>query len=425
MLIFDYIRNEVMISDNFKSKRKRQKAIRRADANYYIQAIEVQVPLCVLELNSEFDLLKKRYANWPQPSKRKRQKAIRRADANYYIQAIEVQVPLCVLELNSEFDLLKKRYANWPQPVIANNALVEFRNNISCNSLRELTCAVCSDLFSFEHLSTVSVQEICLPLLEVNKYLENPFFEIDFVYGHPYIDKSDYKILFDKNGFVKNNDNENPFDFRLCNNYKQSLKAGNTPIFSLANIHTHHKLKGHVITFTQEPTSLSKILSLPVYWLCDRLKVIFVGDGQPSDEQLKKVLCIRKNKVAVTLEWLINHNILYKNVKLDKTALESLPESGVPTALLATTVMVNINSKKIEHYTGYTTDPINEYNMNDDLNDISDEKMSSEKNIFGLYDSITELRNSGVIYTDNIPISEQEHTLKVLEKIIQELTNDK
>ncbi|RHZ80040.1 hypothetical protein Glove_139g93 [Diversispora epigaea] len=55
--------------------------------------------------------------------------------------------------------------------------------------------------------------------------------------------------------------------------------------------HTHHKLKGHVITFTQELTSLSGILPLPVYQLCDHLKVVFVGDGQPSDEQLKKVLC--------------------------------------------------------------------------------------------------------------------------------------
>ncbi|RHZ75204.1 hypothetical protein Glove_217g256 [Diversispora epigaea] len=63
--------------------------------------------------------------------------------------------------------------------------------------------------------------------------------------------------------------------------------------------HTHHKLKGHVIIFTQEPTSLSKILPLPLYQLCDHLKVVFVGDGQPSDEQLKKVLCVRKNKVAV------------------------------------------------------------------------------------------------------------------------------
>ncbi|RHZ70488.1 hypothetical protein Glove_271g119 [Diversispora epigaea] len=417
----------VFVSDDFKSKRKRQKAIRRADVNY-------------------------RQCEREQQRKRRE------------IQPIEAQIPLRVLELNNEFDLLKERYANWPQlvnKIVANNALAEFRDNTSCDSLRELTCAVCSGLFSFKYLNTVSVQEICLPLLEVNKYLEKSFFEIDFVYGHPYIDRSGYKILFDRNRFVKNDDNENPFDLRLCNNCKQSLKAGNTPIFSLANMwigttpqclqgltipeqllistgyicinliqlnnrgHTHHKLKSHVITFTQELTSLSKILSLPVYRLCDHLKVVFVGDGQPSDEQLKKILCVRKNKVAVALEWLINHNVLYKNVKLDETALESLLENGVPTALLATTVVVNIDSEKIEHYTGYTMDPIDEYDMNNDLDDISDKEISSEKNISRLYDPITELRNSGVTYTDNIPISEQERTLRVLEKIIQELTDDK
>ncbi|CAG8601278.1 1976_t:CDS:2 [Diversispora eburnea] len=330
MLIFDYIRNEAIVSNDFKSKRKRQKAIRRADVNYH-------------------------------------------------------------------------------QP--------EFRDNTSCDLLRELTCAVCSGLFSFEYLNTVSVQEICLPLLEVNKYLERSFFEIDFVYGHPYIDKSGYKILFNRNGFVKNDDNENPFDLRLCNNCKQSLKAGNTPIFSLANMwigtapQCLQKLTiPEQLLISTELTSLSKILPLPVYRLCDHLKVVFVGGGQPSDEQLKK---------------LINHNILYKNVKLDKTALESLPENGVPTALLVTTVMVNVDPEKIEHYTGYTTDPINEYNMNNDLDGISDKEMSNEKNISRLYDPITELRNSGVTYTDNIPISEQERTLKLLEKIIQELTDDK
>ncbi|RHZ46001.1 hypothetical protein Glove_639g6 [Diversispora epigaea] len=145
---------------------------------------------------------------------------------NKDIRTIETQVPLCVLEMNNEFDLLKEQYEDWPQSVnrvIANNALAEFRNNISCDSLRESTCAVCSGLYSCEYLSTVPVQEICLPLLETNKYFEEPFFEIDFVYGHPCIDKSGYKILFDRNGFVKrntNDDNENPFDLRLCNNCK-------------------------------------------------------------------------------------------------------------------------------------------------------------------------------------------------------------
>ncbi|RHZ85930.1 hypothetical protein Glove_58g91 [Diversispora epigaea] len=300
--------NETIISDNFKSKRKQQKAIKRADTNYRQHEREQQ--------------RKRREIQHTKKQKISIEKDIR---------AIEAQVPLHVLEMNNEFDLLKEQYKDWPQPVnrvIANNALAEFRNNISCDSLRESTCAVCF----------------------ANKYFEEPFFEIDFVYGHPCIDKSGYKILFDRNGFVKrntNNDNENPFDLRLCNDCKRLLKAGNILIFSLTNMwiettpqclqgltipeqllistgyicinliqlnnrrHTHHKLKGHIITFTQEPTSLSKILPLPVYQLCDHLKVVFVREERPSEEQLKKVLCVRKNKIATALEWLMNHNILY------------------------------------------------------------------------------------------------------------------
>src|SRR6185369_1236179 len=90
------------------------------------------------------------------------------------IQAIDAHVPLRVLELNNEFDLLKDRYANWPQPVdktVADEALAEFRENIKCDSLRELCCAVCSGLYLCEHLSIISMQEIHLLLLEASKYI--------------------------------------------------------------------------------------------------------------------------------------------------------------------------------------------------------------------------------------------------------------
>ncbi|RIB03750.1 hypothetical protein C2G38_1889163, partial [Gigaspora rosea] len=143
-------------------------------------------------------------------------------------------------------------------------------------------------------------------------------------------------------------------------------------------------LKGHIITFVQNPSSLATILPLPIYRLCDYLKVIFVGQEQPSDEQLKKVLRVRKQKIADALNWLMKHNVLYKNVKLDEMTLNSLPENEIPSALKATTTIVDINPKDIEHYTG-----------------------------------------SGIVYADNILISEKDQTLKLLEKIVQESSNDK
>ena len=214
-------------------------------------------------------------------------------------------------------------------------------------------------MFPSEHWTNVDVKEIDISLLEAGKELENPMFDIDFIYGHPYINGSGHKVLLDRNGFIKRDLNdeidaehlhqninniefkENPFNLRVCSDCKRSLDTGKTPLLSLANMwngptplclegltipeqllispgylcmnliqltnrqHTHHKLKGHIITFTQNPTSLTTILPLPMYRLCDHLKVVFIGQGQPSKKQLKKVLRVRKNKIATALNWLI------------------------------------------------------------------------------------------------------------------------
>lgn len=191
--------------------------------------------------------------------------------------------------------------------------------------------------------------------------------------------------------------------------------------------HTHHKLKGHVITFVQEPTSISAILPLPMYRLCERLMVVFVGEKRPTEKQLKKVLSVRKNKIIAALEWLVNHNILYKKIKLDRTMLESLPENDVPLALLAMTVMININPRNVENYTGYIIDPIEEDNDNN-LNNMNNEEQEYEKTMFESFDidnNLPELRSLGMTYINNDHVSEQDHSLKLLEKMIQEMTNHK
>ncbi|RHZ84360.1 hypothetical protein Glove_83g16 [Diversispora epigaea] len=128
--------------------------------------------------------------------------------------------------MNDKFDLMEERYADWPRSiskVVANNALAEFRESVGYDSLRELPCAVCSGLCSNEHWTVVSVREINLLLLEASKYYENPFFEVDFVYGHPYICESGCKILLDKDGFIErgtDGKNDDSFDLQICNGCK-------------------------------------------------------------------------------------------------------------------------------------------------------------------------------------------------------------
>ncbi|CAG8794063.1 2043_t:CDS:2, partial [Cetraspora pellucida] len=317
-------------------------------------------------------------------SRIKRQQACIEKDT----KAKEANIPLRILELKNEFNLLKKQYANWPQPIdkiIANNVLAEFRDNTSCNKLRELCCAICSGLFSQEYLTIKNTRKIHLPLLEINKAFERSFFEIDFTYRHPHIDGSDCKILLDRNGFINqnSNNNENPFDLQVCYSCKRSLDMNKTPLFSLANTWigpTPPCLQG--LTILEQLLISTGYLCINLIQLTNqkhthyKVKVVFIGEGQPSEEQLKKVLHVRKHKVVIALNWLMEHNVLYKNVKLNEIILNSLLENEIPIALKATTVVVNINPEEIQHHTGYMVDLVD----NDD--NYVEDKLNNEEEVF-------------------------------------------
>lgn len=385
-------------------------------------------------------------------------------------QALVAGIPLRVLEMNEEFEQSMQKYANWPQPVeevILREALAEFRNMTSPDELRELPCAVCSGLHSKDNWKQVAVQDIDLTPLKAPLMLTSPSFEIDFSYGHPGIDDN-LKILLDRAGFIyeQNNFPENqleiPYDLRVCHACYRWLKKDRTPPLSLANTwigttppclqgltipeqllispgylcmnliqlsnkrHNHHKLKGHVITLPQNPASLTKVLPLPMYKLCEHLKVVFVGQGKPTTRQLKKVLQVRKSRVTIALKWLMQHNILFKNnIQVDEDALNALPEGDIPEPLMVTTTTVNINPRIVEHYTGYTTDPT-EKNVDEDETDSGEEDdgdnghdhewdYTAEDNTIG---DARELRTSGFVNVDNVPISKKETTLLSLQNVV-------
>lgn len=169
--------------------------------------------------------------------------------------------------------------------------------------------------------------------------------------------------------------------------------------------HTHHKLKGHIVTLPQNLGSIVKVLPLPTYRLCEYIKVMFVGQGNPTDYHLKKVLQVRKSKITTALCWLFKHNILFKNFKFDKTILDTFPEGEIPDSLLLTTTHVNINSQEYEHYTGYVQDP---FDCNESDSDNDDNSTSRT----------AELRSSGILNTDNVPVTENELILLAIQKLL-------
>ncbi|CAG8737679.1 5047_t:CDS:2 [Cetraspora pellucida] len=163
--------------------------------------------------------------------------------------------------------------------------------------------------------------------------------------------------------------------------------------------HTYYKLREHIMTLPQNPSSLIN---------------------------LKKVLQVQKSKITIALKWLFDHNKLFKSkIKLDKNILNNLPKGEIPKDLTVITIVIDIDSHETEHYTNYTCDQ-QESNSKSDDDEI--EEMSNI-NKYNLKDFISnnsinstnELRPSEIINVDDIPIIRKELTLLSFKKLVDNL----
>ena len=459
-----------------KRKNREQNASKRADKRFR-QAENEQLHQRMAKLRQ-----REEYNKAVSNRSKARRKIGRNAKAARSHKAEEAGITSCVLDMDMDFEKSAEEHSNWPQPIqvdVARNALGEFRDMVSLNQLRELPCAVCSGLRAKDDWKKVSVIDIDLSLLKCPIELATPSFEIDFHYGHPYIDDSGLNVLLDRTGFLYPSDqpnngdairsSNNPFDLRICNDCFKNLRRHKIPPLSLANNmwigptppclqdmtipeqllispgylcmnlvqltkmrHTHHKLKGHIVTLPQNPCSLVKVLPLPMYRLCEYLKVVFVGQGTPTDRQLKKVLQVRKSKITAALRWLFKHNIMFKNhFEIDENALNDLPEGEIPAVLAATTTAVDLDPRSVEHYTGYTQDPSEKFNgIEDDDGNDDDQNDHDGDGEFGHFaynntvGSASELRPSGIVHVDNVPVSERDITLQSLQKLMYNTDKD-
>jgi hypothetical protein len=81
---------------------------------------------------------------------------------------------------------------------------------------------------------------------------------------------------------------------------------------------------------------------------------------------------------------------------------------------------MNLDPGEYEHYTGYTQDPVNDEedeNEDDEDNEDDDGNENDQNNTIG---NARELRTSGVLHVDNLPVTEKEITLLSLKKIVDE-----
>ena len=76
-------------------------------------------------------------------------------------------------------------------------------------------------------------------------------------------------------------------------------------------------LIGNTITFPQDIVKIAASLPANPEIFSDHLKVVFLGNTRPTQEMLKKVLTVRRDKVYNALTFLIAKNPLYFDVRIE------------------------------------------------------------------------------------------------------------
>jgi hypothetical protein len=105
----------------------------------------------------------------------------------------------------------------------------------------------------------------------------------------------------------------------------------------------YYALYGHIIVFPQEPGTLLQILPSPTLRFQDIIKVFWVGKLQPSPDDLKPFLKIRKHQVLAALLWLVTHNRYYHDLTINHSLLSSWPAEFIPEQISANITYIEVS----------------------------------------------------------------------------------
>ena len=102
----------------------------------------------------------------------------------------------------------------------------------------------------------------------------------------------------------------------------------------------YNGIRGHIVTIPQNPGPLLNILPSPDLQFYDHIRIVWAGKAEPTADDLKPFVEIRKEKVLRALLWLCQHNPLYKSVKINHELINQWAESHIPPLLQDSVVNV-------------------------------------------------------------------------------------
>ena len=112
--------------------------------------------------------------------------------------------------------------------------------------------------------------------------------------------------------------------------------------------------RGHFITFKQDPSQLLTILPSSPLDLYKHVTISWAGMSKPTPENLMAFCRIEKARVLRALVWLVENNVLYRNVTIDYELIESWEARFVPEVLVETAIITEDNWQ-LDQREGYIT----------------------------------------------------------------------
>jgi hypothetical protein len=95
-----------------------------------------------------------------------------------------------------------------------------------------------------------------------------------------------------------------------------------------------HKMTANAITFANPTPKIYDILPPPASDLDEVLAFIYTGPCKPTPADFERTpLLVRRNKVAIALNWLKLNHCDYWDLKISEENLKDYPENGIPVAI--------------------------------------------------------------------------------------------
>jgi hypothetical protein len=221
---------------------------------------------------------------------------------------------------------------------------------------------------------------------------------------------------------------ENSINVTMCQHYPSVLEdltpveecfiAKCHPIGSILKLRpggrssttNYNALKGHMIVIPQDPEPLLQILPSPDLELDNLIKVFWLGKYPPTDRDLKPFLCVRKNKVLMALRYLVQHNHLYRDIKINYAMTDSWADEFIPPEIAENITCIG-NSDHHERE-GYTVS-LESGNYENDLQAAQEEAFHSDD------DPLV----TGSVYTD-VNGERADPTLRLIDALLGVMTSD-